>query len=400
VELLPPPAERAALLSALVELAEQVGTDTLLQAPLITPEPRCFPDPWTPTPEGAWAVARRLLVYAGLGDLTLRLDVGEYAERVRGHDHHGHLREHVGEGPAAWFAGIEEGDCWFGLDASHLGTPEVLVGAFAHEVAHAYRAHHGLVVRHAGHEERLTDLTTIYLGFGVLTTNASHRYRAWSDEGLASWSQHSHLGYLSPQAMSYLLAIHAMLRDDGRAALRGVTRWLEPNQAACFEAACRGLLRPSLLARFDLSPTAPPVRPLAAVASTEIAAVPDVVDEREDEAPAANRGRPVFRHGRDLGTTGATAGLGAGGLVLIIAQAVFAATYVGVAVMVVAGVVGRVLGGRRRWDECASCAATIPADASRCPGCGGYVAGRVDHPDQRLEAEEALGDELARRRSR
>ena len=117
----------------------------------------------TPTPEGAWAVARRLLVYAGLGDLTLRLDIGEYAERVRGHDHHGHLTEHAGEGAAAWFAGIEGGDCWFGLDASHLGTPDVLVGAFAHEVAHAYRAHHGLVVRDAAHEERLHKFQVAHL---------------------------------------------------------------------------------------------------------------------------------------------------------------------------------------------------------------------------------------------
>jgi hypothetical protein len=45
-------------------------------------------------------------------------------------------------------------------------------------VVHAYREHHGLTVITPRTEEELTDLTTIYLGFGVLPLNASYISRS------------------------------------------------------------------------------------------------------------------------------------------------------------------------------------------------------------------------------
>jgi len=82
----------------------------------------------------------------------------------------------------------------------------------AHEVAHAYRHAHELRISDYEVEERLTDLTTIFLGFGVLTVNASQRFRSGTSGVGGSWYSRSEGGYLSMQSMSYLLAARVVAR--------------------------------------------------------------------------------------------------------------------------------------------------------------------------------------------
>jgi hypothetical protein len=119
-------------------------------------------------------LAQRLLGYAGLPQL--RPEVGLWSDmspqlRARSRTH-GHGTT------AALFLGLD-GDCArFAVEAGQLDDPESMVAAMAHEVAHAWRARHGEVVEDQRHEEELTDLTTVYLGFGVLTSNAAYRYRS------------------------------------------------------------------------------------------------------------------------------------------------------------------------------------------------------------------------------
>jgi hypothetical protein len=112
---------------------------------------------------------------------------------------------------------------------------QAAVGVMAHEVAHAWRNEKHLVADAREREELLTDLTTIYLGFGVLSTNSTDRYRSSGGYGYTSWSVSS-LGYLPPNAMAWLLALQATARDD-RDEQRAIERHLEPNQKACFRAA-------------------------------------------------------------------------------------------------------------------------------------------------------------------
>ena len=59
------------------------------------------------------------------------------------------------------------------------------------------------------------------------------------------------MGYLSPQAMSFLLAaqIVALGEDESR-----VRKWLAPTQKAAFEAACLALDPDTILVRLGLPP--------------------------------------------------------------------------------------------------------------------------------------------------
>jgi hypothetical protein len=248
VDLLPDEAERAQLVEQLAELLRTAGSQSFLAGPFIEPSDRWFPDRWTPDEAGIRALIRRLLGYANLGELSLTLELDRFS------DAHGEVlsdgRAGGHSGTAAWFAGIHDGVCSFGVDTNQLRDPEGLVGTLAHEVAHAYRALHELSTPKSAHEERLTDLTTIFLGFGVLTVNASQRFRSGTSGAGGSWYSRAEGGYLSMQAMSYLLAAQVVARAESE---RTIGRLLAANQRACFKAACKELgAREAVLARLGL----------------------------------------------------------------------------------------------------------------------------------------------------
>lgn len=236
---LPEEADQDWLLDQLAGIIRACGATRMLTAPLTEPDDRFFPDRWEPTAEGARALLTRLLRYAGLGRLDLRLWVGEYTRATGSVDPR--TGAHGREGALAWFAGIDRRTCLFGVDEAQLPDAEGLAGALAHEIAHAWRTHHGLVVANAAVEEQLTDVTTVYLGFGVLTTNASsrHRSRGFWQEGrgyMHEWS-HKRAGYLPPEAMSFLLAAYCVARAFGPNDRREIASVLEPNQSHSFEVA-------------------------------------------------------------------------------------------------------------------------------------------------------------------
>jgi hypothetical protein len=249
VELLPSDEEREHLLDQLAKLILAAGADTFVAAPIVTPDDRAFPDRWTADRESAYRLVRRLMTYAGLDELDLTLDVDHFSEAKITVDARGRAQVTGHEGTAGWFAGIDGGVCRFGVDLQQLDDGGGLVGTLAHEVAHAWRAWLDVVEHDRDVEERLTDLTTVYLGFGVLTANASQRFVSRATDGLGSYYRSSHGGYLSPQALCYLLAAQAVARGEDA---RALAKRLSTNQAACFRAACDELDRDALISRLGL----------------------------------------------------------------------------------------------------------------------------------------------------
>jgi len=252
VDVLPGDAVRAQLLDDLASLILAAGSDTFLASPIVEPSDRWFPDRWTPDADGVERLLHRVLGYAGLDHLELTLDIDRFSDATGKVLSDGRAGGH--RGTAAWFAGIRDGVCSFGVDTAQLRDPEGLVGTLAHEVAHAYREAHELRVADRAVDEPLTDLTTVYLGLGILTANASQRFRSGRDGAGASWYSRAEGGYLPMQAMSYLLAAQIVARG---AATAPIARVLAPNQRACFKAACTDLgPRDALLERLGLPPAA------------------------------------------------------------------------------------------------------------------------------------------------
>jgi len=388
---------RERLRAGLARLIQLRGYPTFVDAPLLEPTNTFFPDRWARSKRGVKRLIRRILWYAGLDGLHVDLEV--FDAQPPGEFH---------VGIAAWFAGIADGRVSFGLDLHQLDDRERLVGVLCHEVAHAYRAHHGLVVSDRNIEEALTDLTTIYLGFGMLTVNASYAYRtqhigASMIQG-HQW-QEQRAGYLTPAEMSFLLAIQTVVRELDEDRVRRIAGLLSATQSSLFREA-RRTLADDLGLPDELGVPAREEWP----EPSEAEPVPFPDDDEEDsssdeDAPIhrkiepQNEGQPVFR----VRTT--NRGLGAmGGTVVSVVPALllFDTTPTRLLAVGIAAGIGIVVAEARGRDLCSdtSCATVLPEDASTCPECGGTIAGRLDDPKDRLAAQEALENDQEERDSR
>lgn len=142
MELLPDEDERSHLLDHLAALIAAAGAETFLEVSILEPTDRWFPDRWSPDAAGVELLLRRVLWYADLEHLDVTLELGSYATPGGKISHRGEAGSH--DGASAWFAGIHDNVCSFGVDVRKLEDPGSLAGVLAHEVAHAYRTHHGL----------------------------------------------------------------------------------------------------------------------------------------------------------------------------------------------------------------------------------------------------------------
>jgi hypothetical protein len=409
MEWLPSGDEQEYLLEGLAVLIDKRGHGPFVAGPLIEPDDRFFPDRWQPDGAGVKALTKRLLRYAGLSKLRVHLTFYTNPEEVE-LDGRGDARSYRREGAAAWFAGIDDGTAHFGVDTNQLREPAPFVGVMAHEVAHAYRTRHGIVERDHALEEEMTDLTTVYLGFGVLTTNSAYRVRTSGDfDGYRATYQVSQArtGYLSPQSMSFLLAAQVVARGLDAAERRRIAGLLETNQAAFFKRACKTLDADNLIERLGL-PARESWPPAASgPATTEsagtwltpvVAKITSEVVEPDDDPPTRpNEGRPVFRVPKTRAGRWSGIGLALGAVAAIgvmVAQRRFHApvpTAFAILALPTGAVLGWIAGRRRRRLICSdpSCKHAL-ADQETCPGCGGEICGTIAHENDRLEAEEAV----------
>lgn len=267
----PAPQEREWLLARLREIIAYAGRRRFLEAPIVEPTDEFFPDRWTPGPKGVTRLALRVLRHAGMERFGVDLELCT-SETVPIFDDRGRVfsKRHLTDA-AAWYSTLDGGLCHFGVDTSNLEHPRELAAILCHEVAHAFRDWKGLAYEAREEDEPLTDLTAVYLGFGILSTNLSYRYRASSAGG---WS-HARGGYLSPVELSFVLGVQAVARASDESGRRRIAGFLEVNQAAFFRAACDLLDddRPAVLAALGLE----------GVAAVHV------------PARAFNRGLPVFR---------------------------------------------------------------------------------------------------------
>lgn len=387
---LPPEDERRALLDALAELVDRRGPEPLLTWPILFATPEHFPDDWTPDLDGVRLMLLRLMQYAGLGELDAQVEV--FVDEDRGPallDGVAGEYSHRWHGTAAWFHSIQEKTCVFGVELSQIADPEQLVGVLAHEVAHAYRAHHGLVIDDQEYEEQLTDLTTVFLGFGVLTANAADRSRSSGELNGAMvthrW-QREQAGYLSPASMAFLLAAQVIARGNDRATRRRVRGALETNQASSFGGAVSWLARREDEVRRQLGarrgvtarPAPAPIRTTFPRVGDEEASPPQLEGEQDAPQPRA----PVFRY-RLSGFR-------------LVGRMLFAAL-VGVVMAIplkslwTLAVLPALWFAAERWmfrPLCSGCDARVGASASVCDGCDGVVAGNIDRLRDRHDAED------------
>ena len=119
-----------------------------------------------------------------------------------------------------------------------LRQPNNLVAVFAHELSH-YLLATSITPNpgHIGDEEHLTDLTSIFRGFGIFSCNSAFNFEQWSDMHGSGWKS-SNLGYLSESERAYAFAIYCKLAGI---LPKQVNKYLKANPRSIFKAAYRDL---------------------------------------------------------------------------------------------------------------------------------------------------------------
>jgi len=390
---LPSGEERDWLGRSLRDLIRAKGIAQFVSAPLLTPSDDDFPDPWDGSVRAAHRITQRLMHHAGLRDLRISLTALP--------DDDAAPEDAWDAGTAGWFSGIEDGGARFGIQPKEIGDPASVVGIMAHEVAHAWRQKHELIDADRDAEEHLTDVTTIFLGFGILTTNATERYRSWR-KLRATAHQTKAMGYLPAPAMSWLLALQASARANKKE-LAVIRRYLEPNQKGWLDEAIDVIAAdPRYLDALMLPPREawPPF-----IARTPVT----VVDPRPDdirEAPSAsergettrNAGQTAYRLEASRPAMRLFLGAWLGAIAGLIVALVGTNTGIlqeskslAIVVAVAAGI-GAIAGAtRKHLYRCSdiTCRAVAPPDAAVCPACGSSFARTIAPREWReLQAQE------------
>jgi hypothetical protein len=392
VELLPTAAERNALRADTAALIANAGFSPYVSHSIVAPTDQFFPDTWHADDDSVARLARRVFDYAGITDIAISVDSTVEPQSKVG----------------VWALQLDKATLELGSDHDHLKDPIAIISTFARYAAIVFRLRHDIAAETDEVENRAVDATTVYLGFGIVTTNAAYRYRASGElrgyNATTRWS-HTELGNLTPQAMAYLLAMQVVARGE---APKRVAKQLEPNQASYFEAALRELdpgqvgMELGLPERSTWPPRRePPAKPtsnaLALVKALRPAPGSDLpmVIAKTGAIGGHNAGRAVFRASYTRAVPFALLAF-AISMVPTMALAIWGYAGAAVAVMLAISFAGIVFGHKIRRDECSgpSCSRVLAETATRCDGCGGTIAGTLLRGENRLEAEERLNVNL------
>jgi len=380
--------EKEWLTAQMAELIDACGVDSYVAAALVEANDRWFPDEWHHDADGVARLAKRVCEHAGLTDVAITTELGS------------------GDETAITATAVDAKGMHLVVDPDYLTDALTAVAQLVHLAAGIFRMRHELEADDVDEERKLIELTAVYLGFGILMTNAAYRYRASGEMRgntvITRWS-HDVQGALPADALAFALAMQLVARAADGSELRAVRRQLETNQADAFDTACGELTPEHVEVALGLparstwpARRSPPEKTRALV-------------KRKNNLPAAtiknpsflghNSGKPILRREE---TRTIELGFGALFLSLIPTIALAVNGYAALAMLALVGitVAGFVGGHRIRRDTCGGrgCGVIkLAPGVERCPRCGGTIVGRMLPKENLLEAEERLqldqGDE-------
>lgn len=210
--------------SSILWCAGEFGKEIVLRD--ITRPARFLPRLYSATAEQITALVDRVSALMLVHPASIRLDLfdgsaGKKKAAISGSRRMvGHFR-------------MEDGQAVIALDRAESADPAHLTAIIAHELCHVRLLAENRIDTSRPDNERLTDLLTVYFGFGIFSANAAFSYakaaRGWSiqqggnlDEralnAARSHDGYSRLGYLSEKEFGYALACYCRLRGDAEPA--------------------------------------------------------------------------------------------------------------------------------------------------------------------------------------
>jgi hypothetical protein len=196
-------------------LSRLLGRRRMLEAAVILPDAGHFPDPYDKSPAAAERIFARICRYMRLDCDSIELEVFS--------DLNTELRSLLPywRGDQGGCAGIyfhpedESKKMVVALHQSQMEDPLAVVATLAHELGHVILLGGGLLDHNVKDMDPLTDLLTVFLGFGIFNANCSARFRQWQTDQKQGWSM-QRLGYLPEEGYGYALARFAHERGERR----------------------------------------------------------------------------------------------------------------------------------------------------------------------------------------
>jgi hypothetical protein len=197
-------------------LSRILGRNRMLQAKLVLPDAEHFPDHYDKSESAAEKMFLRICDYMQVDPSQIELEV--FPDEIR------ELRTLL-----PYWRGSKEGGCAglyvhpddesskmvVAIRHSQLDDPLALVATIAHELGHVILLGGGRMDHSTKDMEPMTDLLTVFLGFGIFNANCSARLLKWQNERKQGWSM-KRLGYLPEEIFGYALARFAQERGERR----------------------------------------------------------------------------------------------------------------------------------------------------------------------------------------
>lgn len=224
-------------------LMKEFGRDCFRKRPLILPDPKFFPDPYTGTFEDVEALLFRVACYMEIDPGTIELKVYQETRLLDYGKHDG----------TAGLYHEENGKFQIWLETRKLDNPAALIATMAHELGHVHLLGHNRVSRDEEDHEPLTDLITVFFGMGVITANSVIHEDYWQSGHVAGWSIGRH-GYLTMAMYGYAFALYARDREEENPAW---ARELRLDVRSAFKQAIRYLKQDEFLRAEEEQPKMP-----------------------------------------------------------------------------------------------------------------------------------------------
>lgn len=214
-------------------LLSQFG-DARLQRSAILPTEEFFPDRYRATREDADRLFGRVCDYVGVERSRVDLRFFASSATTVGTSSFGPS----GDSGSALGVYENNGDLirvW--IEESRLADTESLVSTMSHELGHVLLLADRRCDADLADHEPLTDLLTVFLGFGVFTANSALRESNWQHLNTSGWSM-ARQGYLTMDELAYALAVYADVRED---AGRGLQKYFRGDVKGLFNAELKEL---------------------------------------------------------------------------------------------------------------------------------------------------------------
>jgi hypothetical protein len=194
----------------------------VLQRDVILPTADLIPSGYSATPGEIDAVVNRLCNLMLVGPSRIKIDLFDGSAQKQ-------EAARLGKSRTVGHFHMEDGQAIIGLDRSETSDPLLLTAIAVHELCHVRLLGEGRISAKRADQERLTDLLTVFFGFGIFSTNAALRFararRGWSvlpqgdfDDLTLNAARrndsYNRLGYLKSQEFGYAMACFCWLRHE------------------------------------------------------------------------------------------------------------------------------------------------------------------------------------------